>query len=91
MPHFHPLKVTVYTYASGQSIAHPTRTSRTHNTHLKVTVVKIFQALLEGRSVESELYAKIVGIVHLDVLQSYVQVSVRGARLRRDGLGRRAA
>ena len=40
---------------------------------LKVTVVKIFQALLEGRSVESELYAKIVGIVHLDVLQSYVQ------------------
>ena len=43
---------------------------------LKFTVVKIFQALLEGRSSADELYKKIVGIVHLDVLISHVELPV---------------
>jgi uncharacterized membrane protein YgcG len=41
---------------------------------LKFTVVKIFQALLEGRKSTDELYKKIVGIVHLDVLISHVEI-----------------
>ena len=41
---------------------------------LKFTVVKIFQALLEGRTSTDEVYKKIVGIVHLDVLISHVEI-----------------
>ena len=70
-------------YKVGITPCHAARVQK----ELKNTTVKIFRALLEGRPSSDELFEKIAGVVHLDVLMSHVELPVLKALAEVEDLG----